>query len=197
VALSLPRITVLLPFIASLLPAAGVPNEAHQRGVALYRQQKYADAIEALQTAIKTERPETTEHGEAALLIGQSYFALQQAPKAISWLEQVISVNEANYMLGYAYLQTGQRDRSVAAFARLFRLKPDSAAAHLLAGEMMLKQEYRIQAFAEVTKAVELDPNIPHGHFLLREMIMYRGGLPEAITYLQRELSIDPNFPMA
>jgi len=111
-------IVALLPLIGSLSPAADAPNEAHRCGVALYRQQKYADAIAALQEAMNTEGPETAEHGEAALLIGQSYFALQQAPNAIPWLEQVTSVNEANYMFGYAYLQTGQQDQSVAAFAR-------------------------------------------------------------------------------
>jgi uncharacterized protein len=71
-------------------------------------------------------------------------------------------------MLGYAHLQNGQQDRSVEAFALLFHLKAGSAAAHLLAGQMMLKEQYQIQALAEVSRAVELDPNIPHGDFLYR-----------------------------
>jgi tetratricopeptide (TPR) repeat protein len=76
-------ISALLSLWGSLSVAANAPNAAHQRGVALYRQQKYADAIAALQEAIKTEPPETIEHGESALLIGQSYFVLHEAPKAI------------------------------------------------------------------------------------------------------------------
>jgi len=191
------KILALLALCGSLSAAANVPNAAHQRGVALYRQQKYADAIAALEEAIRTERPETPQHGESALLIGQSYFVLHEAPKAIPWLEQVTSVNEANYMLGYAYLQSGRQDRSVEAFARLFRLKPGSAAAHLLAGQMMLKEQYQIQALAEVSRAVELDPNIPHGHFLLGEIALHRDGLTDAIAHLQKELRIDPNFSMA
>jgi tetratricopeptide (TPR) repeat protein len=196
-ALSLLKILALSALSSSLSPAANVPNEAHRRGVALYREQKYADAIAALQEAIKTEPPETTEHGESALLIGQSYFVLHDSPKAIPWLEQVTSVNEANYMLGYAYLQTGRQDRSVEAFARLFRLKPGSAAAHLLAGQMMLKEQYQFQALAEVSRALELDPNIPHGHFLLGEIALYRESLTDALAQLQKELKIDPNFSMA
>ncbi len=47
---------------------------------------------------------------------------LSQAAKAIPWLEKVPAVNEANYMLGYAYIMANQLDRSEAAFARLFKL---------------------------------------------------------------------------
>jgi tetratricopeptide (TPR) repeat protein len=82
-----------------LLSLNGV-NEAHQRGVALYKHQKYVEAVAALQEAIKTEPPATVEYAESALLIGQSYFMLQQAPQAIPWLERVTSVREANYVLG-------------------------------------------------------------------------------------------------
>ncbi len=95
----------------------------------LYRQQKYEDAIAAFTQAVKTENPQSAEFKESALLIGQSYFMLSQAPKAIPWLEKVTSVNEANYMLGYAYLQTRQENESRAAFARLFDLDPNSAAS--------------------------------------------------------------------
>ena len=75
-------------------------TDAHQRGVDLYKQQKYADAIPALEEAVKTEDPKSVEYKESVLLIGQSYFMLSQAPKAIPWLEKVPAVNEANYMLG-------------------------------------------------------------------------------------------------
>ncbi len=92
------------------------------------------------------------------MLIGQSYFQLGQAPKAIPWLEKVPNVNEANYMLGYAYLQANRANDSEVAFARLFALNPASAGAHLLAGQMMLKKEYEAQAEDELQKALALDP---------------------------------------
>src|SRR5256885_12804662 len=157
----------MLEVVLSLLLSASVPSEAHQRGVELYKQQKYPDAIAVLEQASKTEDPVTPEYKESALLIGQSYFMLSQAPKAIPWLEKLPSVNEANYMLGYAYLQTAQQDQAEAAFARLFGLKPESAAGHLLAGQMMLKKEYHDQAVIEVNKALALDSKLPEAHFLL------------------------------
>ena len=180
-----------------ILAAGNAASQAHQRGLAFYRQQKYEDAIASFSEAAKTENRHSAEFKESALLIGQSYFMLSQAPKAIPWLEQVTSVNEANYMLGYAYVQTKQEKESRAAFARLFGLDPDSAAGHLMAGEMLLKKQYEDQALAEIQKAIELDPNLAQAHFLLGEIAIYRGKLGEGIAALNQEIALDPNFSMA
>jgi len=179
------------------LVAATPPSDGHRQGVQLYKDQKYSDAITALEQAVKTEKPDSADYKESVLLIGQSYFMLSQAPKAIPWLEKVQTVNEANYMLGYAYLQTAQQDQSEAAFARLFGLKPDSAAGHLLAAQMMLKKEYEDQAVVEVNKALALDPKLPEAHFLLGEVAIFRGTLDEGISNLEKELALNPNFAMA
>ena len=184
---------------------AATPQEAapaaapslHLQGVSLYRQKKYAEAIAALEASAKVEAPASAEYKESVLLIGQSYFMLSQAPKAIPWLEKATAVNEANYMLGYAYLQTAQREQAAGAFARLFNLKPGSAAAHLLAGQMMLKQEYEREAGEELTEALALDPKLPEGHYLLGEIAIYRGRLDDGIAQLNSELALNPNFSMA
>src|SRR5438067_26528 len=172
----------MLQVVLALLVSVSTPTEAHQRAVDLYKEHKYTDAVAALERIVKTEAPGTAEYNESVLFIGQSYFMLSQAPKAIPWLEKLPALNEANYMLGYAYLQTAQQDQSEAAFARLFGLKPDSAAGHLLAGQMMLKKEYADQAVVEVTRALALDPKLPEAHFLLGEVAISRGRLDDAIS---------------
>ena len=89
---------------------AGASAGGHERGVDLYKHQKYADAISALEEVVKAETPGSVEYLESVLLIGQSYHMLSQAPKATPWLEKVTSVNEANYMLGYAHLKTRSKN---------------------------------------------------------------------------------------
>lgn len=187
---------MLALIVAALLVAEPAPS-LHLTGVTLYRQQKYAEAITALEAATKTEDTGSARYKESVLLIGQSYFMLSQAPKAIPWLEKATAVPEANYMLGYAYLQTSQRDQAAVAFARLFSVKPDSAAAHLLAAQMMLKQEYETDAEAELAKALSNDPNLPETHYLLGEIAIYRGRVEDGITQLNAELVLNPNFSMA
>lgn len=186
----------MLSFLLLVL-TLGTPGNAHQQGVELYKQQKYADAIAALQQAAKTEALGSSDYNESVLIIGQSYFMLSRAPDAIPWLEKLPHVNEANYMLGYAYLQTSQQPQSEAAFARLFNLPLDSAAAHLMAGQMMLKKEYEAPAITEIQKAISLNPNLPEAHFLLAETEIFHGQFDVAIKDLDKELSLNPNFSMA
>ncbi len=177
--------------------AATAASQEHQQGLELYKQRNYEQAITALERAAQKEDPRSAEFKESALLIGQSYFQLSQAPKAIPWLERVKSVNEANYMLGYAYLQTNQQDQSRNAFARLFGVAPESAVGHLMAGDMMLKKEFEEQASIELQKAVMLDPKLPQAHFLLAEIAIYRGRLDEGIDQMNRELALNPGSSMA
>lgn len=170
---------------------------AHAEGVRLYKDRHYAEAIQTLESAIKTEPPDSADYRESALLIGQSYFMLSKAPESIPWLSKLPDVNEANYMLGYAYLQAGQPAESERAFARLFKLKPESAAGHLLAAQLLLKKEYREAALSEIQKAVQLDPTLPEAHFILGEIEIAQGEFARAKDHLQRELEINPNFFMA
>lgn len=173
------------------------PNEAHQRGIELYKTQKYSEAIAQFETAIQTETPGSADYKESVLSIGQSYFMLSQAPKAIPWLEKAPPSNEANYMLGYAYLQAKQPEKSEAAFARLFGVPPHSAAGHLLTGQMLLKKDFDIEAAKEITEALQLDAKLPEAHFLLGEIAIFRGRLDEAIAELQKELELNPNLGKA
>ncbi len=186
---------ILLPFLQQV--PASAPVSAHQRGVDLYHQKDYAGAIAQLQEAIKTENPGSAEYRESSLLIGQSYFDLNQAPKAIPWLQQVGPLNEANFMLGYAYLLNHQRQESVAAFARLFEVKPDSAAAHLMAGQMMLKRDYEQEAEEEERAAIAMDPKLPEAHFVLGEIEIATHRTELGITDMKAELAINPNYSMA
>ena len=185
---------MVLLFLALLF---GADADVHKRGVDLYQQRQYEQAIAVLGETVKGEDPKSPEYNESVLLIGQSYFMLSQAPKAIPWLEKVPAINEANYMLGYAYLQTARREQSEVAFARLFGLAPDSAAGHLLAGQMMLKKEYETEAIVEVNKALTLDAKLPEAHFLLGEVAIYRGRLEDGIAEMKAELALNPNFFMA
>ena len=176
---------------------AGPPSEAHQRGLELYKAQKYSEAIAQFEAAVQAEAPGSAEYKESVLSIGQSYFMLSQAPKAIPWLEKEPASNEANYMLGYAYLQIKQPGKSEAAFARLFGVPPESAAGHLLAAQMLLKKDFDGEAATEAATALRLDAQIPEAHFLLGEIAIFRGRPDGAIAELQQELKLNPNLGKA
>ena len=175
----------------------GASSEPRESGAELFRQKKYEEAIAALEASAASEKADTPEYRESMVMIGQSYFMLSQAPKAIPWLEKAPGSTEANYMLGYAYLQNGQAAQSEAAFARLFNLNPESAAGHLLAAQMMLKKEFEKEAVDEIAKALAIDPKLPNAHFILGEIAITRGRVDEGIEELRKELSLNPNSSMA
>ena len=169
----------------------------HKQGVALYQQKNYQEAVTTLQSAAKNEVPDSSDFKESALLIGQSLFMLNQGPKAIPWLEKVGPLNEANYMLGYAYLLNHEPEKSEMAFARLFNQQPDSAGGHLVAGQMLLKQEYENEAENEIKKALAIDPRLPEAHFILGEIAIHRGQTDDGLAEMSKELELNPNFFMA
>jgi tetratricopeptide (TPR) repeat protein len=182
---------------AAFQTASGPVANAHQQGVQKYRNHDYEGAISLLTTAAQRETSNSPEFKESMLIIGQSYFMLSQAPKSIPFLEKVAGFTEADYMLGYAYIQVHRPELSEAAFARLFHLDALSAPGHLVAGQMLLKRSYEAEAQAEITKALQLDSRLPEANFLLGEIAIYQGRLPDAIKSLQSELALNPNFAMA
>ncbi len=196
---SVSRLSILINMLALalLMVAAGAAASLRQQGVELYAQGKYAEAVAALQQSIQTETSGSADYQQSVLLLGQSYFMLSQAPKAIPWLEKLPDSTEANYMLGYAYLQTAQPDRSEAAFARLFAQDAGSAKGHLVAAQMMLKKDYDGEASRELETALKLDPKLPEAHFLLGEIDIFRGRFDAAIDDLHRELELNPTFAQA
>jgi tetratricopeptide (TPR) repeat protein len=184
---------------AELVLAMWLAVDARGRANAidLFQRHEYAAAIPALETAAQQENPDSDSYREVAMMIGQSYFMLAQVEKAVPWLEKVPPTNESSYMLGYAYHQTGQLDKSADAFAKLFGVTPRSAAAHLLTGQMLMKRHMERDAGEEVAKALALDPKLPEAHFLLGEIAMFYGRVDESIRELQSELQVNPNFAMA
>jgi tetratricopeptide (TPR) repeat protein len=198
------RLTIAIPLSISCFTSVGVtlaqlapPGETqHSRGVALYQQHKYAEAITELQQAAKTEPPESALFHESAALLGQSYFMISRNDEAIPWLEKARATTEISYMLANAYLRTGKIDLSERAFSALFHVDPAGAAGHLLAAQMMLKQEYEAPALEQLGIALKLDPRLPNVRFLQAETDIYRGRIDKAIDELKEERELNPAFSM-
>ena len=84
----------MLTVLTALMVAAAAADTPQQDALQLFKQQKYNEAIAALETAAKDEKPGSEEYRQSALLIARSYFMLRQAPKAIPWLEKLTEVKD-------------------------------------------------------------------------------------------------------
>ncbi len=169
--------------------------------MALYRQHQYAKAAELFEKAVASEPKDSKEYRESALFLGQSYYLTGKVPEAVPWLEKAqqagVNLVELSYMLGNAYIQTHQPDKASNAFAVMFGFKPDSAAAHLITAQQMVRQEFEEDARNELQKALTIDPRIPEAHYMLGELAIYRSNIDTAVQELLHEIALNPNFAMA
>jgi tetratricopeptide (TPR) repeat protein len=173
----------------------------HTDGVNFYKQRQFVKTIESLERAVAAEKPGTPEYRESAVILGQSYYLTSKLPEAAAWLQKAVDngvhINEVFYMLGNCYIQQREPAKSRAAFAAMFSVPFDSAAAHLLTAQFMIRQEFEEFAQKELTQAVEIDPKIPQAHYLLGMMAIFRNEIDKGIEEMRQEISINPDFAMA
>ncbi len=173
----------------------------HQAALAAYKQHKFADAVTEFSEALKAEDPGSVEYAESELLLGQSLYLQSKYADAIPWLEKAAarkgSAPDVAYMLGNACILTRQSDKAVQAFAKLFDVAPNSAAAHLATARMMMHQDLAPEAAKQAKLAVQIDPKIAGAHFVLGEVAIFQADIDTAIVELKKEIEINPSFAMA
>jgi tetratricopeptide (TPR) repeat protein len=170
-------------------------------GVAYYHVNDHVHAIERLEPIVDKLADGSIEQREAVQVLGLSYFLAGRFAEAVPRLEATRSWAAGNaelgYVLGQAYIQVQKPDSARQAFARTFALPEDSAAAHLVTAQMMIRLEFEALAEAELRRAIDKDPKLPQAHALLGQMALFRGRFDEAISLTEREIALNPTNAMA
>jgi tetratricopeptide (TPR) repeat protein len=171
----------------------GMKGLSHEMGIAHYKGGEYLKAIEAFKKATQ----EDPHDSEAIQLLGLSTYLAGRPAEAIPLLEKVQGwyprANvDASYILGVCYIQTKDYPQARKAFARMFDVPPDSAAAYLFTARVLLRQEFDPIAEEYAQKATARDPKLPLAHFFLGQLHLYKSKIPEAIADFQAELALNP-----
>ena len=170
-------------------------------GVAHYHADDPAKAIEVLTPIVDRLPRDSIERREAEQVLGLAAVVVGRYAEAVPRLEATRRWAPENMQLAYAlaqaYLQTRQVDAARAVLADLFKVAPQSAAAHLIAAQMMTRLELDALAEPELTRAIEKDPRLPSANLLLGQIALFRGRIPDAITFTTRELAINPASALA
>ncbi|WP_425510967.1 polysaccharide deacetylase family protein [Xanthomonas chitinilytica] len=119
-----------------VLPAA-VPvsdrqraQQANDRGLQLYREKRYDDAVAQFTEALKL-RP---DFAQAANNLGFVYYRQQRYAEAARWLENTLKIDPSRAVaylnLGDAYFHAGERDKAKQAYTTYLELQPQGSGAN-------------------------------------------------------------------
>jgi tetratricopeptide (TPR) repeat protein len=165
-------------------------------GIAYYRGGKLIDAERAFAAAMAQDPADL----ESVQMRGLTLYRLGQPAAAIPYLERVRqwmpNANaDANHVLGLAYMNARRYDDARGAFAAQYGVSADSAAAYLLAGDMLLDADLQELAAQNAQKALEIAPKLPLAHFMLGEVYLYKSDIAHALDQFEQERAINPAYP--
>ena len=182
-------------------PAAGDPRVQLLLGVAYYHANETTKAIDTLVPVVDRFPAESIERREADQVLGLALFVSGRFAEAVPRLEatRVWATDnlELGYALGQAYIQTQRADAARAVLASVYKVSPASAAAHLVAAQLMLRLQMESLAEAELARALDKDPRLPNANLLLGQIALFRGRLADAIALTERELAANPGNALA
>ena len=165
----------------------------HELGIAYYRTGKLVPAEQAFARAISQDPRDM----ESVQMRGLSLYRLGRPADAIPYLERVKQWTpnanaDANYVLGLCYLNSQRFDDARAAFADQFAVAPNSGAAYLLMGKMLMQANLPEAAAEAAKKALTLNPHLAMAHFMLGEFYLFKSDTDQARKEFEGEREINP-----
>ena len=173
-----------------------MPRLRYNLGLAYFKAGEYKDTILQLRPLLKTQPPSSDEAQQLTVLLGMSHFGLGEYAAAAPYLKKAADRDTQNLplllTLAHSCLLSKQYQCVLDEFHRIIALNPDSAEAHMLAGEALDEMKETINATREFRAAVQANPKEPNVHFGLGYMLWKQGQNQEAAQEFQAELD---NFP--
>jgi tetratricopeptide (TPR) repeat protein len=185
-------IALLKPLASANPPLKGAAREL---GLAHYRTGKLLEAVQEFTQAEK-EDPADLEsvqlHGLALYRLGQPAAAIPYLQRVRQWMPHANA--DANYVLGLCYLNSQHYDDARRTFATQYGVAPESGAAYLLLGNMLMEANLPEQAAISAKHALQLAPRPPLAHFMIGEVDLFKSDADGALAEFEQERSIDPGY---
>ncbi len=189
---------VSLGAIASfLIPASAFAQSAadyRQQGLSLRDQERYSEAIAALQKSVELE----PQNQSGRVLLGWTQYKAGQTSTAEETLLETFNLNPFDVptlnALGIVYLVSGKLNNAIAAHSWAALLKPNNEIAHYnlsLALERVGQYDW---AIATAKEAAKLEPSNPHP--LVAEAIAHLGNQETSLAQaaFRQAIAIDSRY---
>jgi tetratricopeptide (TPR) repeat protein len=177
-----------------------MPRLRFNLGLAYFKAGEYRESLQQFKPLLNTDR-DPDEAQRLNILIGMSHYGLEEFTAATPYLKKAADSDPQNLSLlltlAHSCLLSNQYQCVLDEFHRIMSLNPDSAEAHMLAGEALDQMKEPVAALRELRAAVQADPMEPNVHFGLGYLLWTHGQTEEAAKEFQAELDHDPQHIQA
>ena len=172
------------------------PEARHFLGLAHYRLRDFGAASEHLSAALERERKGSAAWRQTVEILGAAYYFEGRWRDAQPLLELAAGWrpedSELLYSLAMSSMHSGRSDQARIAFAKIFRVDPDSPQAFVLAAELMLQESLFDNAEALLLDALDRRPDMPEATYALGAIAFRKGDYRRALELLRNELERNP-----
>ena len=166
-------ITLLLLFVSYAFSQIG-----REKGIELYKQGNYKEAVKVLQKASKQK--ETKTDAEVWHYLGLAYLKNNDTKKAIKALEKAVSFNAQNATyqtnLAYAYLLGNKINKAQEESAKAIALDSRNADAYYIRGYAGFLEGKSDEAINDADKAIVINPDYSLAYVLKSDALLLNFG---------------------
>jgi len=154
---------------------------------------EYAQSIEKLNSALKTEPDSVAVH----YLLGLNFYRMRDYQNSVEQFRKVVKLSPdyalAAFHLGLAYARTGQFDDAITTFKRTLELDSTNFTAAYDLGQSYLEKKMTGEAAAAFRQSVSIADAYAPGHRALGELLLSEGRVDEAVAELRKAAELAPD----
>lgn len=166
-------------------------------GLAQFKAGRLKPAIETFSLLLKGESAASPQAMRLMTLIGVAHYGLGEYGAAVPYLKKVTASDPQNLpyrlLLAQSCMWSRQFQCVLDTYHQILVLNPESAEAHMLAGEAYDEMKNAAGATEEFRAAVKANPKLPYAHFGLGYLLWGQNKLQEAAQEFKAELENVPD----
>ena len=157
------------PYVRTKDDLANIPNErnkridassarmAYNKGIDLYKQAKYEDALAQFKTALEN----SPDNSMVLHYIGRTYYDMGQKTLALSYYEDAARNNIDDSVsvlgIGQIYFEMGNKDKAMEYYNMSIEIGPNFGLAYYNRGTLLGMQKQYEKALDDLNKSIQLD----------------------------------------
>lgn len=177
------------------------PNLRVNLGLSYFKAGELKETIQTYEPMLKEMPVSSPQRARIVALTGLAHYGVGDYGAAAPYLKEAVASDPTNLefrlMHAHSCLWTKQFECVLDEYKEILTLSPDSAEAHMLAGEAYDGQRFEAKALEEFETAIKKDPSLPNVHFGYGYMEWRLQNFDLAAAQFEAELANNPDHALA